>query len=191
VHADDLVAILDNTPSVVVAHSAGCGIAMLSATRSPEMFLALGVWEPPMTAWGWSSPQLREQTEELGRSTDPEGTAETFNRMILGDARWEQLPEETRNRLRAEGPAFCADMASQDTRFFEIDRLRGVSTLLGCGDAYPEGIAAQARTAEEAGCEFLVIGGADHFAPITQPEAWAGFVRTTVELARSSNREWR
>ena len=42
VHADDLVTILDGTPSIVVGQSAGGAVAMLAATRAPELFLALG-----------------------------------------------------------------------------------------------------------------------------------------------------
>jgi pimeloyl-ACP methyl ester carboxylesterase len=188
VHADDLIAILDGTPSIVVGHSAGCGIAMLASTRAPELFLGLGVWEPPLTAWDWTSPELRDLAQEMGRSTDPAATAESFNRMILGDAPWEQLPENVRGRLRAEGAAFCADMASQDSRYIELDQLHVVPTLVGCGDEYPEGVPIHARTAQEAGCEFLIIEGAGHFAPVTQPDLWADFVRATVELTDHAKR---
>ena len=162
---------------------------MLTATRAPELFLALGVWELPMNAWDWWPPENRALAVAYGRSADPEATAEAFNRMILGDARWEQLPEGTRDRLRAEGEAFRADMASQDVPCFEIDQLQ-VPRLLGCGtvlfDSSFAGV--YARAAEETGCELLVIDGADHFAPINHPDAWARFVRATVELAGRANR---
>ena len=187
VHASDLIAILDATPSVVVGHSAGSAVAMLAATRAPELFLALGVWEPPMTAWDWWPPENRDLARAYGRSEDPEATAESFSRMVLGDARWEQLPERTRHRLRAEGAAFCADMASQDSRFVEIDLLR-IPGLVGCGDEYPDFVDVNPRTAKETGFELLVIAGAGHFAPITNPEIGATFVRATVELARRANR---
>ena len=65
VHAADLIAVLDHTPSVVVGHSAGSAVAMLAATRAPELFLALGVWEPPMTAWEWWPPENRDLREGL------------------------------------------------------------------------------------------------------------------------------
>lgn len=186
VHADDLVAVLDGTPSVVVAHSAGSAIALFTAAREPELFLALGVWEPPMTAWEWSSRELRELSVAYGRSTDPEATVESFNRTVLGDAGWEALRESTRERLRAEGEAFCADMASQDSKFIELDDLR-VPGLVGCGDEWPEGVDINARTADEAGFEFLVIEETGHFAPLTHPEAWARFVRATVELGERAS----
>ena len=106
--------------------------------------------------------------------------------MVLGDARWDQLPERTRHLLRAEGAAFCADMASGDSRFVEIDLLR-IPGLVGCGDEYPDFVDVNARTAEEAGFEFLVIAGAGHYAPISNPEIGATFVRATVELAHRAS----
>jgi pimeloyl-ACP methyl ester carboxylesterase len=187
VHANDLIGVLTETPSIVVAHSAGSAIAMFTAARAPELFLALGVWEPPMTAWDWSSRELRELSLAYGRSTDPGAAIESFNRTLaLGDAGWEQLRESTRDRLRAEGEAFCADMASQESKFIELDDLR-VPGLVGCGDEWPDGVDINARTADEAGFEFLVIEGTGHFAPITHPEAWARFVRATVELAERAS----
>jgi pimeloyl-ACP methyl ester carboxylesterase len=191
-HADDLIAILDATPSVVVGQSAGGAIAMLAATRAPQLFLALGVWEPPMTAWDCWPPDVRESTLALGRVADPAAAAESFSRLALGDERWEQLPERTRDLVRAEGAAFCADMASQDSRFFEVERLR-VPRLLGCGTVLtalmnPSHEGVFARSAAETGCELLVFEGADHRAAVTRPDVWAQFVRATVELATRTDR---
>ena len=36
---------------------------------------------------------------------DPAGAAERFMRRLIGDARWERLPQATREARRAEGPA--------------------------------------------------------------------------------------
>jgi pimeloyl-ACP methyl ester carboxylesterase len=191
VHADDLIAILDDTPSIVVAHSAGSAVALLAATRAPQLFLALGVWEPPMTAWDWWPPENRDLARAYGRSVDPEATAESFSRIVLGNARWEQLPERTRHRLRAEGAAFVADMASQDSRFFDPDDLgtrARVPGLVGCGDEYPFFVDVNARTADAIGFELLVVEGADHFAPITRSDIGARFVRATIELAGRTDR---
>jgi pimeloyl-ACP methyl ester carboxylesterase len=182
-HADDLIAILDGTPSIVVGHSAGGAIAMLTATRAPELFLALGVWEPPMTQWEWWPAEARRQALAWGRAQNAEAVGEQFNRLILGDARWEQLPERTRRLLRLESRAFRADMASQDRVLFELDRLE-VPRLLGCGTEQSRAfVGVHQRTAEMAGCELLVIEGAAHDAHISHPDAWAGLVRSTIDLA--------
>jgi pimeloyl-ACP methyl ester carboxylesterase len=190
VHADDLIAILDGTPSVVVGHSAGGAIAMLAATRAPELFLALGVWEPPMAQSEWWPAEARRQAMAWGQAEDAEAAGEQFNRLILGDARWEQLPGHTRQRLRLEAKAFRADMASQDRVLFEFDQLK-VPRLLGYGTEQSGGfIGVHERTADIAGCELLVIVGAAHGAHISHPDDWAQFVRATVDLAPPAASVW-
>jgi pimeloyl-ACP methyl ester carboxylesterase len=185
-HADDLIAILDGTPSVVVGHSAGGAIAMVAASRAPELFLALGVWEPPMTQWEWWPPAARRQAMAWGRAADAETAGEHFNRMILGDARWEQLPERTRQRMRLEARAFRADMASQDRVLFELHELV-VPRLLGFGTEQSKAWThVHQRTAEMTGCELSVIEGAAHGAHISHPDAWAQFVRAAGDLAGHS-----
>ena len=182
-HADDLIAILDGTPAVVVGQSVGGVIAMLAATRAPELFLALGVWEPAMTAWDWWPPVLRSRVDAWGRLAESEAISEWF-RTVFGDARWAALPERSRQLLREEGKAFHADMVSQDAPCFELDQLR-VPRLLGCGamDSEPATFGVHTRTAEMTGCELLVVEGADHVAYLSHPDAWVRFVRATVELA--------
>jgi pimeloyl-ACP methyl ester carboxylesterase len=188
VHADDLITILERGRSVVVGHSAGGVIAMLAAARAPELFLALGVWEPPMTQWEWWPADARQQTMTWGRAADAEAAGEQFNRLILGDARWEQLPERTRQRLRLEAKAFRADMASQDRVLFERGQLN-VPRVLGCGTEQSGGfVGVHQRTADMFGYELLVIEGAGHGAHISHPDAWAQFVRATVDLDGRSSR---
>jgi len=189
VHADDLVALLDNTPSVVVGQSAGGSIAMVAATRAPELFLALGVWEPTMVPWTWWAGELpMERTMIWARGADPLQVGEDFNRTILGDERWEGLHDSTKQLLRAEGLAFRADMAGQAEPFFELDQLK-VPVLVGCGTVSADErfqIAPHHRLAEAVGAELFVAEGADHFAHTNHPDAWVELVRRTVALAARS-----
>jgi pimeloyl-ACP methyl ester carboxylesterase len=83
-------------------------------------------------------------------------------------------------------------MASQDSRFFDVKRLR-VPRLLGCGTVLtalmnPSHEGVFARSAAETGCELLVFEGADHRAAVTRPDVWAQFVRATIELATRTDR---
>ena len=67
-HADDLIALLDGEPAVVMGHSAGGAVALLASTRAPELFRSIGVWESPMVAheW-WAGPGPREDHGEVRR----------------------------------------------------------------------------------------------------------------------------
>src|ERR1700730_8331923 len=51
--ADDLLAILDGRPAVVCGQSAGGSITMMAAPLAPQLFLSIGVWEPPMPWADW------------------------------------------------------------------------------------------------------------------------------------------
>ena len=188
VHADDLIALLDGNPSVVVGQSAGGAIALAAAARAPELFLSLAMWEPPMTPWDWWPPSMRQQAAAWAQAEDTEALAEQFNRGILGDVRFEQLSDRTRSMLRAEGAAFRADMASQDRPFADLDRLT-MPRIVGCGTVMPTDptfVDLHRHTAERTGSELLVVEGADHSAHLSRPEAWVRLVRAAVELAGST-----
>ena len=188
-HADDLIELLDGTPSVVVGQSAGGTIAMLAATKAPELFEALGVWEPPMVPWDWwMGDEALQRTLAWASYADPHQLGEEFNRSILGDDRWERLRERTKELLRAEGVAFRADMACQREPFLELDHLK-VPFLVGCGTVAPspEFLDAPRRLAERTGAELFVADHADHFAHTNHPEAWVELVRRTVALADRSS----
>lgn len=190
-HAEDLIALLDGTPAVVVAQSAGGSIAMLAATRAPELFLALGVWEPPMVAWDWGVwPEEWQETVSWAMYTDTEALGEVFNRRILGEERWQQIADRTKELLRAEGAAFRADMSSQIHPFCDLDLLK-VPFVVGCGTEThdPRFQLAYRSLAELTRAELYVGEGADHFAHTNHPEAWVGLVRATIALARRGDHE--
>jgi pimeloyl-ACP methyl ester carboxylesterase len=184
-HADDLIALMDGTPSIVVGQSAGGSIAMLAATRAPELFLSLGMWEPPMVPWTWwSTPEQRERTRSWAEASDPLALGERFNRFILGDDRWDQLAPRTQDLLRREGEAFRADMVGQAEPYIDLDRLT-IPAVVGAGSvSYDVGfVAAHRRLADRCGAEFMLVEGADHYAHLSAPDAWVSLVRAAVALA--------
>ena len=187
-HADDLIELLNGKPSVVVGQSAGGSIAMLAATRAPELFSALGVWEPPMVPWHWwIGKEAWNRTMYWALYSDPLQLGEDVNRQILGDERWEQLRETTREMLRAEGVAFRADMTCQREPFLDLDQLK-VPLLVGCGTVHPNDHMGDAhrQVAQRTAGELFVAEGADHFAHTNHPLAWVEFVHRTVALAEAT-----
>lgn len=183
-HAEDLISVLDGRRCVVVAQSVGSNVAMTAAAMAPELFAALGVWEPP-TAWApwWPAPDLLESATAFANETDTAALAERFNRSIIGDERWVSLPERTQDMLRREGAAFRVDMASETTAPFDFGDIV-VPCVVGFGTATNSGhLEGGRRLADLIGAERYEVEGADHFAPLSSPETWAGLVRRTVALA--------
>ncbi len=184
VHAEDLIALLDGEPSVVVAQSAGGTIAMLAATMAPELFLSLGAWEPPMVPYDWwVGEEAMRRTMAWTGYDDTEVLGEDMNRSMLGDDRWEALKDDTKAMLRAEGAAFRADMVCQAAPLFDVDRL-SVPFVAGHGTAMPEEfVQANRRLTERTNAIPFVGEGVDHYAHVSAPEVWARLVRRTVEAA--------
>ena len=183
-HAEDLIAVLDGRPAVVVAQSVGCNVACTMAARAPELVLALGLWEPP-NAWcdWWPTPDLAAAAGRLAAVTDTAQLGEDFNRGILGDERWEALSERTRTMLRGEGAAFRVDMASELVAPYAFEDLRS-PTVVGYGTATGSGHAEGARRlAAIIGADLFEVEGADHFTSVSNPPAWAELVRRAVALA--------
>ena len=142
-----------------------------------------------MIGWDWWPPENLQEAAEWAHDRDVEALGERFNRRILGDDRWEELPERTRQLLRAEGEAFRADMLSQESPPFDIDDLT-VPRLVGCGTVphFPVTTSTWQLTAAKIGCELRVIEGANHWAYLSQPDAWVRFVREAINLGNHAKR---
>lgn len=189
-HVADLLDIIDGRPSIAVGQSAGGAISMIAAARQPELFLAVGAWEPPLTPLAAWPESMRSQTWEWATASDADELGESYNRGMLGEERFDSLSERTRALLRSEGRAFRADMRSQFDPYFEPSELV-TPCVIGCGAAADPGSAVPGMypgCVELLGCELLVIEGAPHGAHTMEPEAWASLVRATVALAEEASR---
>jgi pimeloyl-ACP methyl ester carboxylesterase len=119
-HVDDLFGVIADHAgpgrrSVVVGHSYGAVVALTAASRRPDLVVAVGAFEPPLPWLAWwpattAGAAAIAQADD-GRG-DPGDAADAFLRRMLGDERWEGLPEATRRDRRREGPALVAELAS-------------------------------------------------------------------------------
>jgi pimeloyl-ACP methyl ester carboxylesterase len=182
-HANDLLHILAtfDTAPVVVAHSFGANPTMLAATRHPDAFAAIGLWEPPLPWVDWWSETTKAYNSRVAASSAPGEDIEAMYRALLGDAAWERLPVEVQANRRREGSAFQADMASELSAPFSFQDV-AVPALVGFGTD---------TSAEHAyGARWLAdtlpfgrlqsIEKAGHFAPRTHPQEFAAFVRSAA-----------
>ena len=190
-HVEDLAAVVDNRPAVVVGHSYGGTIAVGAALRpgGPGSILAVAAFEPPMPWLGpWASRQ-RSGTSTPHRMSldgDPELIAENFFRRMVGDSAWDRLPEATKEARRADGAALAAEMSAIRVTDapFDVAALT-VPSVFGRGTAsLPHQRATPAWLAANVpGAELIEIEGSAHGAHLTHPDAFAQFVRAAVHKA--------
>lgn len=179
---DDLVAVLDGQPSVVIGHSMGGVIALATAELHPDLVRSVGCYEAPMPWLEWW-PGSSAGGAAVSVDDGPEAAAERFMRRIIGDEHWERLPGGTQAQRRAEGPALLADLRAVRTEEapFEL-ALLPVPVVAGHGSVTAERHRLATRALAEGAphAELVVIDGAAHHAPVTHPEAFAGLVRRAV-----------
>jgi len=185
-HVDDLLAVIDRRPAVVVGHSYGGDIALAAALHSggPEPIRAVAAFEPPMPWLGtWAT---RPHPARPPSDDDPSLVAERFFRRMVGDSAWDRLPEDTKEARRADGAALAAELSAIRVTEppFDVTAL-GVPAVFGRGtQSLPHHRAsADWLVAHVHGAELIEIAGASHGAHLTHPDAFAQFVRAAVARA--------
>jgi len=105
----DLVDVLSGRRAVLVGHSYGGNVALALAARRPELVAAVAIFEIPLSWEPWW-PGTTAGSRAIATAGEPEEAAERFLRRLIGDERWEGLPEGTREARRREGPAMVGEL---------------------------------------------------------------------------------
>jgi pimeloyl-ACP methyl ester carboxylesterase len=185
---DDLLTVVGSEPSVVVGHSLGAVIALAAAARAPEQIVAVGAFEPPL-AWRpwWPAGSAGGVARSAAAAEGSAAAAEQFMRRLLGDDRWESLPDSTRRQRRSEGDALLADLAAMRTggEPFRPAAL-SVPVVLGYGTETSDRHrrACHELAVELPATELVEIAGAPHGAHYSHPEPFADFVRRAAMSER-------
>ncbi len=182
VHVADLVSLVGAGPAVVVGHSYGGDVALGAALEAPGAVRAVGAYEPPLP---WASWWPRRSASSIA-DEDPATFAEGFFRRVVGDAGWDRLSDQARADRQADGPALVAELADlrRARAPFDVSAL-AVPLVLGRGGASVphHRRAIDALVELVPGSEVIEIPGSAHGAPLSHPDAFAGFVRRVVERA--------
>ena len=181
-HVDDLLEVLGGRRAAVVGHSLGGVVALAAAQRAPDVVRAVGAYESP-TPWVEWWPR-RSAGNDAMKYGDPPVAAETFMRRLIGDDKWDALPERTRRERREEGPALVAELVALQSPVFDPAEIT-VPVVAGRGSASKPH---HRRTAAELaaavpGAELIDLEGCQHGAHASHPDRFAAFVRRVVTRA--------
>ena len=160
-------------PAVLVGHSYGGNVALAAAQMHPHLVAGVAIYETPLSWEPWW-PGTTAGASAIKAAGRPHEAAEAFMRRLLGDARWEGLPERTRASRRAEGVALVDELADlREHRPWHADRIH-VPVVVGYGTTgathHRQGMTLAAETIRNA--QLVVLDGCGHGAPNTNAEAF-------------------
>lgn len=162
-HVDDLLAVIDDTPSVVIGHSWGGNVVIPAAIRRPDLIASIGIWETSMLwlpGWPPEHPGILRRAIERSR----------------------QKLAESSNRQR-ERTRFIAEAESVFAQHFDLDDVK-VPCLIGVGgDSLPAFGTGMRQVAMVLDADVFEIPDAGHMAHREHPTEFAAFIRRAVSLA--------
>lgn len=182
----DLEVVVGERPAVIVGHSLGGVVALAFAQRHPDLTVAVVAYEAPMS-WAPWWPGTTAGSAATGHLGDAGEAAEQFMRRMVGDDRWEALPQRTRDQRRAEGPALLAELRSiRDAASPPYDPARITVPVIAAHGSASSGHhrrTAVALAQLVPGAELVVVDGARHGVHLTHPAALAALARRALALA--------
>lgn len=182
---DDLVSVIDGTPSIVAGHSYGGTVALATAARHPDLVRAVVVYECPLPWLDWW-PTRSAGAQAVSDAVDPADAAERFMRRMLGDDRWAKLPPSTRRARREEGETLVAEMAQLrdgTVPFALTDVTVPVIAAHGTHGVEHHQTSVETVASEVADGELVVVDGASHGVHLTHPADFADLVRRAEAAA--------
>ncbi len=170
-HVADLIDVLAGRRAVLVGHSFGGNVALAAAARHPGLVAGVAVYETPLSWEDWW-PRNSAGSRAVAHGGDPTDAAEVFMRRLIGDRRWEELPEKTRATRRAEGPAMVGELA--DIRSTQPWRYEDIAVPLVAGHGTtgsPHHFRGMSHLVEQVpGALLVAMDGCGHNAPNTDAD---------------------
>jgi pimeloyl-ACP methyl ester carboxylesterase len=181
-HVEDLVAIaeteMSRAPVVAFGHSFGGVVVLAAASRRPELFRAVVVYETPLP-WMSSRP---DPPRVLDR--DPANEVERFFRRAVSNEAWERLSDSERRSRLLDGEGLVTDLrAVQEPCPFAVERITSpLVAAFGESEFGRRSSEAAIRLAEQApsGRIELVVG-AGHGAHLSHPDSLARVIEGSLD----------
>jgi pimeloyl-ACP methyl ester carboxylesterase len=166
----DLIGLLAGRRAVLVGHSYGGNVALTAAADHPELVAGVAVYETPLSWEPWW-PGTTAGAIAVAESGNPQAAAERFMRRIIGDQRWDALPERSREMRRAEGLAMVEELADLRRNQPWIASQIAVPVIAAFGSRgaahHRDGMR---YVASLLGCAVVELADCRHDAPLSHPD---------------------
>lgn len=181
-HVDDLLAVIEDRlgerPLHLFGHSFGGNVALAASIRLGDRVRSVTIYESPLSWMDWWPGGSAKAFAE----SEPADAAEVFMRRLIGDERWERLPERTRAERRAEGPVLVGELTDLRRHApWQADQIvTPVVAMAGSRGADHHRRAATFLAEVLPRCRSVEIEGARHFGPNTHPDEVADVLRRHI-----------
>jgi pimeloyl-ACP methyl ester carboxylesterase len=156
---------------LVVGHSYGGNVALALAARCPARISGVVVYETPLSWEPWW-PGTTAGSRALATEGSTRDAAERFMRRLVGDSRWEALPEGTREVRRAEGAAMVGELTALRSGPPWLPEQITVPVMAGFGEHgaahHQQGMRVLGERIN--GCCVVELPGCRHDAPLSHPD---------------------
>jgi pimeloyl-ACP methyl ester carboxylesterase len=173
---DDLVDLLAGRRAVLVGHSYGGNVALTTAQHHPQLVAGVAVYETPLSWEPWW-PGTTAGSVAVAEAGRPREAGERFLRRMLGDQRWDALPERTKEVRRAEGVAMVEELADLRRHQPWVAEHIDVPVITAFGSLgqrhHREGMTYAAGLLE---CPVVELPGCRHDAPLSHPDLFRELV---------------
>jgi len=172
-----LVAAGDINDVLLIGHSFGGHVALAASIHFHQFVnhqirvLGASVYESPLSWMPWW-PGTTAGNQAI--STNTEEAAETFMRRLVGDEKWESLPDGTKDARRREGAALVGELSALRSQPpYEFAEVR-VPVVCGYGERGASRHHDGARYVSEhvLNAQLTMIAGAGHGAPTSHPRQY-------------------
>lgn len=172
----DLELLLQGRRAVVVGHSFGGNVALAFAATNPGSALGVSTYETPLSWLEWWPGSTAGAATLEGDDSD---AAERFMRRLIGDRRWEELPDKTKQQRRREGVALRGELRALREKAPWSPTDIGCRVISGHGELGRDHHRMSAKWLCEniPTAEKVCLSGAAHDAPTRNPQ---DFVRLLV-----------
>ncbi len=167
-NVDDVVEMINGRRSVLIGHSFGGNIALAVAAKVPDLVMGVTTYETPLSWLEWWPQDTAGATAVNGT---PEDAAENFLVRMIGQKRWDQIPESTKAQRRSEGRALRGELL--DLRSHAPWNASEITTRVLCGHGtkglthHQDGASRLSDMLPNA--SLVSIEGAGHSAPVSHP----------------------